>query len=98
MDWVLDFTIFWTDELQYKITKWTDDVVEADYEGSAMMEKPSKHKLPLNFKTKEYYMITTNAGEQCEVLGVKFDKLDKPRISRIVDGDGLIRGGIRCFQ
>ena len=45
----------------------------------------------LNFKTKEFYYITRNAGGNCEVLGVKFDKLPKPRISQIVDGSNIIR-------
>jgi hypothetical protein len=43
-------------------------------------------------------MITTNAGEQCEVLGVKVDKLDKPRISKIVDGEKLIQAEYAAFR
>ena len=45
----------------------------------------------LNFKTKEFYYITRNAGGECEVLGVTLDKLSKPRIAQIVDGSKIIR-------
>ena len=43
-------------------------------------------------------MITTNTGEQCELLGQKIDKLDKPRISRIVDGQKLIQAEYDAFR
>ena len=65
----MDFTIFWIDDDQYKITKWTEDVVEADYDAGALQKPCRNTKLQLNFKAKEYYMITTNAGEECEILG-----------------------------
>ena len=62
-------------------------------------KKPCRNtKLQLNFKAKEYYMITTNAGEECEVLGTKFPKLDKPRISKIVDGAKLIDAENQAFR
>jgi len=97
-DWVLGFTVYWTDPLQYKITKWTDDVVEADYEAAALATQCRNTKLQLNFKAKEYFVITTNAGEQCEVMGVKFDELKKPRISKIVDGEKLIQAEYAAFR
>lgn len=96
-DWVMGFTVFWTDPLQYKITKWTNDVVEAAYEAHAQQCRNTK--LQLNFKAKEYFMVTTNAGEECaEVWGLKFDKLARPRISRIVNGDKLIAEEYESFK
>jgi hypothetical protein len=46
--------------------------------------------LNLNFKTKEFYFITKNAGGNCEVLGTTFEKLAKPRISQIIKGEKII--------
>ncbi len=95
-DFSPSFTVFWTDPLHYRITRWTKDLIEANYEVSAKQCRNTK--LQLNFKAKEYYMITTNAGEQCEVLGVKFDKLKKPRISKIMDGEDLIQAEFDAFR
>jgi hypothetical protein len=97
-DWVLGFTVFWTSETQYKISKWTNDLVEADYEVSGLGKPCRNTKLQLNFKAKEYYMITTNAGEECEVLGAKLSKLVKPRISKIVDGEEIIKAEYNEFH
>jgi hypothetical protein len=53
-DWAAGFTIYWTDPTEYKITKWTGDVIEADYEASGALAKPCRNtKLQLNFKAKE---------------------------------------------
>jgi hypothetical protein len=98
-DWAAGFAIYWTGEVQYKITNWTDDVIEATYEPSGLLEKPCRDtKLQLNFKAKEYYMITTNAGGECEFMGQKLGKLDKPRISRIVAGQKLIDAENEAFR
>ena len=51
--------------------------------------------MSLNFKTKEFYFITKNAGGKCEFLGTKVDKLPKPRISQIVDGEQIINKEFR---
>src|SRR5262249_11546474 len=99
-DFAPDFTIYRNDNERYKITNWTDDVVEADSEVSPMVDKPCRNtKLQLNFKAKEYYMITTNAGEKgCEIFGQKIGKLEKPRISRIVDGEKLMQAESDAFR
>lgn len=82
-----------------QITKWTDDAAEADFEPSGHLERQCPNtKLQLNFKAKEYYLITMNAGEECELLGVKIPKLDKPRISKIVDGKKLIAAEYESFR
>ena len=45
-DWVQGFTILWTDDLQYKITNWTDDVVEANSETSPNAGGKSRAETP----------------------------------------------------
>lgn len=91
-----DFSILWPGPSGYRITKWTKDIVEADYE--SVGNQCRNTKLQLNFKTKEYYMITTNAGKQCEVLGAKFEKLKRPRIAKVVDGREIIRAEVNAFR
>lgn len=74
----------------YNITRWTSDAIDAEYPS-----KPDSCRttsLNLNFKTKEFFFITKNAGGKCEILGKSIEKLAKPRISQIVDGKKIIDG------
>lgn len=95
-DFSASFKIYWTDPTEYKITKWSDDVIEAEFETSG--EQCRTTKLELNFKTKEYFMITKNAGPECEILGQKLEKLKRPRISQIVNGEEIIQTEDNAFQ
>lgn len=74
----------------YNITRWTNDTIDAEYPS-----KPDSCRtasLNFNFKTKEFFFITKNAGGKCEILGNSIQKLPKPRISQIVDGKKIIDG------
>ena len=73
----------------YDIILWTENEIEATPSGSTPAACRTT-SLSLNFKTKEFYQITRNAGGDCEALGVMFEPLDKPRISQIVDGGEII--------
>src|SRR3954454_4182415 len=44
----------------------------------------------LNFKTKEFYLITRNAGGDCKVYGITLEKLHKPLTAQIVDRSKII--------
>jgi len=71
----------------YEIKNWGADTIDA-----AIPENPKSCRttsMNLNFKTKEFYFITRNAGGNCEVLGTTMEKLPKPRISQIVDGEKI---------
>ena len=71
----------------YKITRWDSDSIEA------ISTNPSACRVvsvALNFKTEEFYFITRNGSNDCEVLGEKFPRLAKPRIAQIVDGARVI--------
>ncbi len=81
--------------LDFKITNWTKDVIEADFEASG--KKCRNNKLQLNFKAKEYFLLATNTGEQCEILGRRME-LEKPRISKLVDGGALIQAEFNAFR
>ena len=87
-DFGYDYSVFWTDVLYYKISIWADDVIQAQYE--APKDSCRSTTMELNFKTKEFYLITKNTGNSCEILGQKLEPLKKPRISQIVDGEKII--------
>lgn len=95
-DWIYNFSILWTDALYYKIIRWSEDVVQAEYESSGNACRSTT--MDLNFKTKEFYLITKNTGEVCEVLGQKMEQLRKPRISQIVDGEKIIAAELQSFK
>lgn len=80
----------------YNITGWTKDTIEAQYPS-----KPDSCRttsLSLNFKTKEFFFITKNAGGKCEILGKSIEKLAKPRISQIVDGEKIFDEEFRKIE
>jgi hypothetical protein len=71
----------------YAVTRWSNDTIDAEYPS-----KPDSCRttsLSLNFKTKEFFFITKNAGGKCEILGKPIDKLTKPRIAQVVDGEKI---------
>lgn len=72
----------------YTISRWGQDTIDA--EPKEVSDACRNTSASYNFKTKEFYFITRNAGGDCEVLGVKLEKLSKPRISQIVDGSEII--------
>lgn len=88
MDWSQSYTVMESFNEVYKITRWEDDRIDASpiHEGKCRIPE-----LRLNFASDEFYEITTNAPEgKCDLpLGGSLPKLDKPRISQIVDGDPI---------
>jgi hypothetical protein len=82
--WAQQYQVMMDNAESYNVTRWTADIIDAEYPS-----KPDSCRttsLNLNFKTKEFFFITKNAGGKCEILGKPVDKLSKPRISQIVDG------------
>jgi hypothetical protein len=94
-DWAYNFTIFWADVLFYRITQWSNDVIQEEYEGANACRSTI---MDLNFKTKEFYLITKNTARDCQILGQKLDRLKKPRISQIVDGEQIITKEHQAFR
>jgi hypothetical protein len=68
----------------YNVTRWASDTIDAEYQSKP--DSCRSTSLSLNFKTKEFFFITKNAGGKCEILGQTFDKLPKPRISQVIEG------------
>lgn len=85
--WVQQYQLMIDSTEYYNVTRWADDTIDAEY--------PSKRdscrsvSLSLNFRTKEFFFITKNAGGKCEILGTPIEKLAKPRISQVVEGNKI---------
>lgn len=73
----------------YDISRWTENEIESHPLGTSSGCRNTS--LSLNFKTKEFYLITRNAGGDCKLpLGGQLDKLPKPRVSQILDGEKVV--------
>lgn len=86
--WAQQYQVMIDDTEYYNVTRWSGDIIDAEYPS-----KPDSCRtvsLNLNFKTKEFFFITKNAGGKCEILGKAIEKLAKPRISQVVEGEKII--------
>lgn len=73
----------------YKITRWDGNQIDAvPYENTACRT----NQLSFNFTTNEFFEIArNNTFGDCETAsGVTFPRLDKPRVSQIIDGDEIV--------
>lgn len=86
--WSQSYHVMEQDTEYYSISRWGKDSIESHPLGGS--NDCRNTSLSLNFKTREFYFITRNAGGDCKVLGVEFEKLNKPRIAQIVDGSKII--------
>ena len=86
--WGVNFHVMEAVTEFFDITRWDENTIDAlpSDPGSGCR----KTSLNLNFKTKEFYQITRNGDKDCEINGVSFPKLEKPRIAQIVDGEKII--------
>lgn len=94
--WAQQYQVMIDNPEYYNITRWTDDTIDAEYPS-----KPDSCRtvsLSLNFKTKEFFFITKNAGGKCEFLGKQIEKLAKPRISQVVKGEKIINEEFEKIQ
>lgn len=85
--WAQQYQVMINNTESYAVTRWSNDTIDAEYPS-----KPDSCRttsLSLNFKTKEFFFITKNAGGKCEILGKPIDKLTKPRIAQVVDGEKI---------
>jgi len=82
--WAQRYQVMIDSTKYYNITRWAGDTIDAEYPSEP--DSCRAVSLSLNFKTKEFFFITKNAGGKCEILGQALDKLSKPRISQVVNG------------
>jgi len=73
----------------FDIISWTDDSIEAKESDDPTQVRISS--LSLNFKTKEFFWITKNSGNDTNLItGEKVEPLKKPRIAQFVKGDKIV--------
>ncbi|WP_281023700.1 hypothetical protein [Minwuia sp. IMCC3009] len=77
-----------TDET-YRITRWEGQLIDAVSMNSSACRT---NQLSFNFETQEFFEIARNktAGDCETILGTTLPRLEKPRVSRIVDGREII--------
>jgi hypothetical protein len=95
-DWVRMYIVHEPSRDLFRITRWDNQLIDA-----APLREDGKCRtttLSFNFRTKEFFEITRNAGGDCEILGVKMPRLDKPRISQIVDGKQIVEQEFHALQ
>lgn len=68
----------------FDITRWGEETIEAISEANE--DQCRTLSLSLSFKTKEFFYITKNGSKDCDVLGTKMPRLEKPRVGQLVDG------------
>jgi hypothetical protein len=84
--WSQSYQVMFDTEL-FDISRWDADSIDATRQAQGACRSQS---LNFNFKTKEFFYITRNAGGDCQVLGTTLERLPKPRIAQIVDGNKII--------
>lgn len=72
----------------YDITRWGESSIDGVLRGNGSGCRTTS--MNFNFKTKEFFYFTRNAGGDCEFMGAEIPKLEKPRIGQIVDGSEII--------
>lgn len=84
-----NFLVYKNSTEYYKVISWTKNNIEA-IPTDRDAENCRKLSLSLDFSTKEFYYITKNGVDNCKTLtGVEFDRLEKPRIAQLVDGEKI---------
>lgn len=86
--WSQKYTLLEQSTEYYAISRWEQDSIDANAQEFTGDCRTSA--MNFNFKTKEFYQITRNAGGDCETPFGSVPKLPKPRISQIVDGRNII--------
>jgi hypothetical protein len=86
--WGANFHVMKVGTEYFDTTSWEENTIDA------VSSNPGygcrKTSFNLNFKTKELYQIMRNGDKECEILGTTSPKLEKPRITQIVDGKKII--------
>ncbi|WP_457578815.1 hypothetical protein [Ensifer adhaerens] len=87
--WAQSYNVMQVANDYYKITRWENDQIDAIPYNSAACRI---NQLSLNFATKEYFEIArNNTSGDCDTgLGVNLPRLEKPRVSQIIDGREII--------
>jgi len=77
----------------YKVNRWENSQIDASpYEATGCRI----NQLSFNFVSNEFFEIArNNDAEDCKVLGIEMPRLEKPRVSQIVNGDEIVSAEFR---
>jgi len=95
--WVQSYIVGEIADDTYQITRWEGQLIDAvPLDTSACRTT----QLSLNFETQEFFEIARNntAGDCETMLGVTLPRLEKPRVSRIVDGREIISAEFKAIS
>lgn len=88
--WVQMYHVVESIDETYEVARWDKDMIESHPLGTS--DDCRSTSLSFNFKTKEFYFITRNAGGDCKLmLGGELEKLSKPRVAQIIEGQKIIQ-------
>lgn len=95
--WVQSYHVGKIADDTYRITRWEGQLIDAVPLNNSACRTT---QLSLNFETQEFFEIArNNTAEKCEtMLGVTLPRLEKPRVSRIVDGREIINGEFEAIS
>jgi len=95
--WVQSYHIGEIADDTYRITRWEGQLIDAVPLNNSACRTT---QLSLNFETKEFFEIARNnmAGDCETMLGVTLPRLEKPRVSRIVDGREIISAEFKAIS
>jgi hypothetical protein len=87
--WVQSYHVGEIADDTYRITRWEGQLIDAVPLNNSACRTT---QLSLNFETQEFFEIARNnsAGDCETMLGVTLPRLERPRVSRIVDGREII--------
>jgi hypothetical protein len=95
--WVQSYHVGEVKNETYRITRWEGPLIDA-----VPMNKSAcrTNQLSLNFETQEFFEIARNntLGDCETMLGVTLPRLEKPRVSRIVDGDEIVSAEFKAIR
>lgn len=95
--WVQSYHVGEIADDTYRITRWEGQLIDAVPLNNSACRTT---QLSLNFETQEFFEIARNntAGDCETMLGVTLPRLEKPRVSRIVDGREIISAEFKAIS
>lgn len=95
--WVQSYHVGEIADETYRITRWEDQLIDAVPMNTATCRTT---QISLNFETQEFFEIArNNTTGDCEtMLGVTLPRLEKPRVSQIVDGREIVNSEFKAIS
>ncbi len=95
--WVQSYHVGEIADDTYRITRWEGQLIDAVPMNTTTCRTT---QISLNFETQEFFEIARNntAGDCETMLGVTLPRLEKPRVSQIVDGREIVNSEFKAIS